>query len=142
MMNNTTIKSERTLYSWNSFLEAFLFPAIYRAFCVGEDVVFVKVGNMFWFMLAGCMCFCPIIIPVLATRGKISKARRIAQAGNLSSLTSDPDNLALKITKGQKPAMEKGMMGQECITVQNKKIYSHFMLDKTGLRKFVDESWS
>ncbi|HOY64938.1 MAG TPA: hypothetical protein PK745_17360 [bacterium] len=141
-MNNTAIKAERTLYSWNSFLEAFLFPVIYRAFSVGDEIVFVKVGNMFWFMLAGCCCFCPVIIPILVTMGNISKARRTIQAGNITVVTSDPDNLALNVTKRQKPAMEKGMMGQECITVQNKKIYSHFMLDKTGLRKFIDECWS
>jgi len=140
-MENTQIKAERTFYSWNSFLEAFLYPPIYRAFCVGEQIVFVKIGNMFWFWLAGAMCFCPIVIPILLTFSKISKARRTVQKGNLNALSSDPDNLTMSVSKEQKPALERGLMGQECIEIEGRKIYSHFTLDKKGLKKFIDECW-
>ncbi|HOO52529.1 MAG TPA: hypothetical protein PLK94_14735 [Alphaproteobacteria bacterium] len=135
------IKSEHTFYSWNSFLEAFLYPPIYKAFCVGEKIVFVKIGNMFWFWLAGAMCFCPIVIPILSTLGKISKARRTIQKGNIDVLTSDPDNLTLVVDKNHKPALERGLMGQNCIEIEGRKIYSHFTLDKNGLKKLIDECW-
>jgi hypothetical protein len=140
-MDNSQIKAEHTFYSWNNFLEAFLYPPIYKAFYVGDQIVFVKIGNMFSFWLAGAACICPIVIPILSTFRKISKARRTIQKGNLNSMASDPDNLTMQVDREQKPTLQRGLMGQKCLLIEGRKIYSHFTMDKRGLEKFIDECW-
>jgi len=141
-MNTTNLKVEKLLFSSNNLFEDFFCTKIYKAYCTGDKIIFVKIGNSLHFWIGLFLCFFPVIIPTLITVIKASQSKQAVQSGNEGLLLNSPDNFSIDITATQKPTIETGMLGQQYIKINHKKVYSHFVLDKKGINSFIDICWS